>query len=334
MNRLLETRGFALAELLVVLMISMILLSSTLLVFERMVTGSNESDRRQDSVELARRTLDNEARQLRNLAKRLNNAMVIATTQPYDFVFQTSDPARTWVRYCLNNSNGLDKGRLYEQLQSLAVGAGGGPVDGSMTSSCPSSNGWTKTNVVATNITNKIGNRDRPMFFYRCADGTSTAKANATCTATTTVDRLIGVEAHLFVNTTPKKMQEEIKVNSSVFLRNQNQAPVARANASASGPRTVVLNASASTDYENRTLQFFWFLNTMPTNIQCNTASETNIQSGNLWGGNLIGRGISFTYKWPGTTPASGTPQTFGLVACDPGDRFDTLDTNLTVNIP
>ena len=51
--------------------------------------------------------IDRAARQLRNLA----NPTVTATTtidraDDYDFIFQTSDPARTWVRYCLEPGGG------------------------------------------------------------------------------------------------------------------------------------------------------------------------------------------------------------------------------------
>ena len=139
------------------------------------------------------------------------------------------------------------------------------------------------------------------------------------------------------INTTPTVQREEVPVRSSVYLRNQNQSPVAVISSSvvASSPRTVLLNASGSSDYEGRTLQHFWFLNTMPnaTSIRCDQAAESNVPIGPLWGGNFIGRGITYRHQWLGTSPASGTAQTVGLVSCDPGDRFGVA-TPKTVNIP
>jgi prepilin-type N-terminal cleavage/methylation domain-containing protein len=325
-------RGFVLTEVLVVLVVSSILLGATLVTFAGLVTNSKESDTRQDTVEQARLTLDREARQLRNLAKRLNNAAVIDTVGAYDFIFQTSDPSRTWVRYCLNTAPGTDRAQLIEQAQALAPTAGGSPVTAAMRTGCPSSSGWTRTAAVANAVTNRASGQDRALFSYRCVDGTTGCTASAS-----TFDQIVGVEASLFVNTTPARPQEEMKVNSSVFLRNQNQAPVARITTPpvSPAPRTLLFNASGSTDFENRTLQFFWFLNTMPdtAQIRCDQASEVETLPGLMWGGNLIGRGIIYEYTWPGATPPKGANQTIGLVACDPGDRFGYSGA-MTVQIP
>jgi type II secretory pathway pseudopilin PulG len=337
MTRLRSSAGFVLTEMIIVLSVSLILLGATLVTFDNFVRDSQDNDKRQDKVELARSTLDHQSRQLRNLAKRITNTAVIDTVAPYDFIFQTSDPSRTWVRYCLNTSLGTDKGRLYEQTQKLAPSAAGSPVSAAMRSGCPSNSGWSTARVVGDSVTNKIGGRDRPVFAFRCSDNTNTADGNATCNTPAGYDRIVGVENSLFVNTTPKRLAEELKVNSAVYLRNQNQAPVASFTITrmASPARTVLLNASASTDFENRTLQFFWFLGTMPAtaNIRCDQASETNVSSGTLWGGNLVGRGIAYQYTWKQLTPASGTAQNFGVVACDPGDRFSFAGPQ-SVNIP
>jgi prepilin-type N-terminal cleavage/methylation domain-containing protein len=304
--------GFVLPELLVAMSVGLILLSATLLTFERFVHHSNENDKRNDTAELARRSLDIEARQLRNLAKRVNNADVIARMAPYDFVFQTSDPAKTWVRYCLDTSQGTSYGRVFEQVES-------GDVPGTGTA-CPATSGWSRSVVVADNIVNQSGGRTAPMFTYRCVDGTTA------CTSSiATSDRLIGVNAQLLVDTTPAGPPEELQVNSGVYLRNQNQAPSAefRSTPVSGSPRTAQFNASSSSDFEGRTLTFYWFLGNMPTTIRCDQPKEAVTNSVvSMWGGSFIGTGVVLRYTWPGTTPAAGTQQTVGLVACDPGDRY------------
>jgi prepilin-type N-terminal cleavage/methylation domain-containing protein len=304
--------GFVLPELLVAMTVGLILLSATLLTFERFVHHSDENAKRNDTAELARRSLEIEARQLRNLAKRVNNADVIARMDPYDFVFQTSDPAKTWVRYCLDTSRGTSNGRVYEQVES-------GDVPGAGTA-CPATTGWKRSIVVADNIVNQSGGRTAPMFAYRCVDGTTS------CTSSiATSDRLIGVNAQLLVDTTPGKPPEELQVNSGVYLRNQNQAPSAEFTSTpvSGSARTAQFNASSSSDFEGRTLTFYWFLGAMPTTIRCDQPKEAVVNSVvSMWGGSFIGTGVVLRYTWPGPTPAAGTPQTVGLVACDPGDRY------------
>ena len=67
------------------------------------------------------------------------------------------------------------------------------------------------------------------------------------------------------------------------------------------------------------------------TSIRCDQPGDLGATS--LWGGNLIGRGVSLQYTWTGTSPASGSAQTVGLVACDPGFRSSGIVTQ-TVTIP
>jgi hypothetical protein len=314
--------GLVLPELIVVLFVATLLLGSTLFTFERFIVNSKESDRANDSAELARRTLEIEARQLRNLAKRVNNVGVIARVEGDDFIFQTSDPARTWVRYCLDLSKGASNGQVWEQVQA-------GDTAGSATA-CPAPTGWGRSKVVADSIVNKYGGRTVPLFTYRCTDGTT-----ACTSALATSDQIIGVNAMLLVDTTPGKDPAELQVTSGVYLRNQNQAPVATFTTTAvsGSARTIQLNASASTDFEGRTLNFYWFLGTMPNAVDCTKPQET-VSGGSisLWGGTFLGRGVVLRHTWPGTTPAAGTAQTIGLVACDPGDRFGFV--TKTVQIP
>jgi prepilin-type N-terminal cleavage/methylation domain-containing protein len=326
MKRLSDNRGFALPELLIVMTIAIVLLMATLITYENLLRGGRVNEKRNDTAQLARTALDQQAKQLRNLAKRINNVAVIDKVAPYEFIFQTSDPTRTWVRYCLDASTPTN-GKLWVQSQANGTAS----VTAAMRTGCPSTSGWTRTVNVATNVTNRDNGQDRPVFSYRCVDGTSACANNAA-----TYDQILTAGASLFVDTTPNKTPPEINVSSSVYLRNQNQAPkaVMTAKPSAGFPRTILFNASGSSDFEGRTLEYFWFLGTMPSTIRCDQRTPTTSgATKTLWGGNLIGQGITYQYTWPGSTPASGTAQTASLVACDPGDRYGYTGPQ-TVTIP
>jgi prepilin-type N-terminal cleavage/methylation domain-containing protein len=315
--------GYTLPELLVVLVLSLLILVATLAVFDTSYRAAHKSDARFDTVEVARNGLDVQARQLRNLAKRLNNTPVIDSVGGYDVIFQTSDPARTWMRYCLDTANApasSERGRLWSSSLALSPGATAYAVTGGMRGACPGT-GWTKSEIVADWVTNRRGGRDRPVFTYRCTDGTSNCTASAA-----TFDQIVNVAAQTIVDSTPGTEGEELLVASSVYLRNQNQAPVVNFVATPTISRTVLLNGSGSTDYEGRTLSMYWFKGTMPTTITCDQPIVTLNAAGQriLWGGVLIGDGITLSHTFPTTDGGVGALVRIGLVACDPGDRYGT----------
>jgi prepilin-type N-terminal cleavage/methylation domain-containing protein len=322
--RLSEERGMTLVELLTGMAISLIVLGATLTTFDGFNRNQRQNDQRNEASEIARDALDIQARQLRNLAKRVSSP-VIDTLASYDLIFQTSDPSRTWVRYCLDTTTSpasTSRARLWTSELAVASSSTSSPVTTAMRSTCPGT-GWSATRVVADYITNVRPGTDRPMFTYACTVGT-------TCTASTaSYDQVVNISARLFVDTSPGYGPAELGVATGVYLRNQNQAPVASFVATNSTSRTVALNAAGSTDYENRTLDFYWFKTTMPAtaSIDCShpTATGTTWPK-TLWGAaGFIGTGITLTYTFPSTDGASGTTRSIGLVACDPGDRYDTL---------
>ena len=318
-----DEHGHTLPELLVVLVLSMIMLMATFAVFDASYRSAHKSDARFDTVEGARNGLDAQARQLRNLAKRLNNTPVIDTVANYDLIFQTSDPARTWMRYCLDTSApaSADRGRLWSSSLSLPAGATAYAVTAGMRGACPGT-GWTKSEVVADGVTNRSSGRERPVFAYRCTDGTSGCTANAA-----TFDQIVNVAAQTIIDSTPGTETQELLVATGVHLRNQNQAPVVSFVATPTISRTVLLNGSGSSDYEGRTLSMYWFKGTtMPTSITCDQPIVTLNASGQriLWGGVLIGEGITLSHTFPNADGDPGTLQRIGLVACDPGDRYGT----------
>jgi len=337
-----DEQGFTLVELLVAITISLVLLSATLVTFENVFRAQHVNDARIDSAERARVALDVQARQLRNLAKRLNNQPVIDTVSSYDLIFQTSDPTRTWVRYCLNTSTApasIARGRLWSAELSLPVAAAGTPGSAAMKASCPGPTGvggWTKTRVVADFVTNRRSPLERPLFTYTCTSGSS-----ACMSSPTTYDQLVNISAQTIVDTTPGRGAPELRVATGVYLRNQNQAPAA-AFVWTIVPHgtlwTVGLNASGSTDFEGRTLNYYWFKNTLPaaSAIDCANPTVTTSPSGvkTLWGSNgYIGEGITVSYDG-----VSGSTSNVGLIACDPGDRFGTVgiptQSTIAVHIP
>jgi len=317
-----DEQGVSLPELLMGITISLVILAATLAAFNTFYGNARDQDERFDTAETARNALDNEARQLRNLAKRLNNTAVIDTVAAYDLIFQTSDPSRTWVRYCLDTATppaSAERGRLWMAEQSLA-GDAAAPVSATMRGGCPGA-GWTRVAVVADHVTNRLGGQDRPLFAYTCTDRTSACTSSGA-----TYDQILGIAAQTIVDTQPGAGAIELKVASAVHLRNQNQAPNAQFVTTATGGRTVLLNASGSSDYEGRIFSMYWFKGTMPTSIACDQPTVTIGDAGQriLWGGTLIGDGVTLSHAFPAGDGNAGTAKNIGLVACDPGDRYGT----------
>jgi len=314
-----DESGFTLIELLLVMTIAIIILGTTLTTFNQAYQAQHDNDQRNDSAERAREALDVQARQLRNLAKRVNNARVIDTLSADNLIFQTSDPQKTWVRYCLDTSapGSPSNGRIWMgQLAGLNP-AVPPTLSASMKGACPGT-GWTQTRVVAQHVTNRRAGLVRPLFTYTCTDAT------AACTASTaTYDQVVSIAAQTLIDTRPNRGALELRVATAVHLRNQNQAPVALFTATPSGSRTVVLNASGTTDFENRTLSYYWFKKTLPTeaSINCTKPPKT---AGTAWDATFIGSGVTFTHKFPIEDGAAGTNVNVALVACDPGDRYGT----------
>ena len=315
--------GVTLVELLVGMTVSLILLGATLTTFERFNASSHENDARNETAELARRSLDVQARQLRNLAKRVSSP-VIDRLSSYDLIFQTADPNRTWVRYCLDTTTApasLDRGRLWTGELGVANAAIATPVSAAMRAACPGT-GWTRTWVVADYVTNRRASLERPLFTFTCTVGT------ACITTTTAYDQVANISAQALIDTTPGSGAPELRVASGVFLRNQNQPPVARfVSSPTSTSRTIELNAAGSSDYEGRTMNYYWFKGTMPAvaSISCAQPTITGVEPNRtLWGSTgFIGEGVLVSHTFPLTDGL--LTKDIGLVVCDPGDRYDSV---------
>jgi type II secretory pathway pseudopilin PulG len=327
-----DERGFTIVELLAGMTLSLIVLGATLTTFDGFNGAVRKNNDRNDSAELARTALDAQARQLRNLAKRVSSP-VIDTLAASDLIFQTADPNRTWVRYCLDTTKppaSTARARLWTAQLAVSAVTTVSPVTTAMRGACPGS-GWTWTGVVADYVTNVRDGLVRPLFTYSCRTGTACA------TSAASYDEVVAVTAQTYIDTTPGRAPVELRVLSGVHLRNQNQAPVASFAATpSSAARTVVLNAAGSTDYEGRTLDYYWFEQVMPAtaSINCAQATVTGTDpTRTLWGATgYLGRGISMSYTFPLASGVAGVTRNVSLVVCDPGDRYGTA--TVAVQIP
>lgn len=305
--RLRDEAGFTLPELLVAMVVFVIILLATLSVFDQTSKVSAANMKQNDSVEESRVAIDQVMRQLRNLASpTVAVQSTIDTATKYDLIFQTDDPTKTWVRYCLDNST---PAKLYYGFTAA------GSLTASQKSTCPGS-GWPAGNlrVVAQDVTNTLNGQDRPVFTFTC-----TAGSPAGCPASSADNpKIVVSDVNLFVDTTPGAPPAEKQVSSAVYLRNQNQPPAASFTVAPAGtPRTVIFNGSASSDPEGRTLHYFW----------CDGSAATCSATSSFF----IGTGVTFTYTFP--RAASTTQHPIVLTVQDPGGLTATTLPN-TVTVP
>jgi Tfp pilus assembly protein PilW len=173
--------GFTMVELLLVCVISLVIFGATVTAWTSIYRSNRALEGQQDNAESARVALDRASRQLRNLANPTVNAITtIDRATDYDFIFQTSDPSKTWVRYCLQTSGGgasPDNATLWESESKNAITA---PMRGA----CPGTQGpadWIRQTAVVQGVTNQAGGVDRDIFKFECS-----VKAAATCPSGTT----------------------------------------------------------------------------------------------------------------------------------------------------
>ena len=315
-----DERGFTLIELVLVMSLALLILGATLTSFTQFERSSKQNQTLNDSAQVARNAMDMAARQLRNLANQdpTQQTTTIARALPFDLVFQTSDPSRKWVRYCLDTSNAggqgssTARGQLWESETATATS----PTAGMM-GSCPGA-GWVSHVIVSDFVTNQDQSLNRSVFTYSCAP-----TAPTTCPAgTADYSRITNIGAQLYVDPNPGKAPAELRVVSSVFLRNQNEKPAADFGTTAIGTRQLILNASSSSDPEGRTLAYDWFLGNGTVSLTPDEACAPEIkQKAN--GSTLIylGQGVSFKYVVPAGV---SSPMNIQLVVRDPGCLYDT----------
>jgi type II secretory pathway pseudopilin PulG len=245
--------GFTVVELLVVMFLSIIMLSAVLLTFESFVTRTDRNARLNESQAATRQTIDQLARDLRNLASPSpEKPQAIDSAAPYDLIFQTVNPVGGTsanktnvqrVRYCLDAPASGDA-TLWAQTQTWTTLT---PAAMPALTGCPSTAaGWGAGRALVRGVTNRTGSR--PLFLYNAA-----IKTDITAIATQLWSR------------NPKDSEPRVGLlRTQVYLRNQNQAPIASFTPTTTGSGHVLLNGSSSTDTEEDELRYDWYLGSAP----------------------------------------------------------------------
>jgi prepilin-type N-terminal cleavage/methylation domain-containing protein len=290
-DRLAREDGVTLIELMVVVVLSGIVMGASLGTFEQFERTTGVNQLQNEAQEEVRAGLAGLSRELRNLASptdQLPQAVVRAGT--HDIVFQSvSSSATRRVRYCLSTTSR----RLWRQVQFQ-------PFTDPSTTSCPDSS-WGAERAAVGNVTNGTG---RPVFAYNATELTAITEITST----------------LWVDVNPGTSPAETALQTSIFLRNQNRAPVASFSAAVSGTR-VVLNGAGSSDPESKGLQYFWY-DAAETGNKCDALPDEVPQTG------CVGVGIVFNYL----PPLPGNRELW-LVVRDPAGLTDSAD-DVTLCVP
>lgn len=254
----------SLAEVLIVSILMLVVLGATLTTFNTFEQKSRDNQDLNEAQDGARRALDLVARDLRNLASPTPLfPYAVDVKDDDDLIFQSEGKVKpvgslnpqntTRVRFCLDGTRKI----LFRQIQTwTSVSPPAIP-----TSACGDEAGWTTTMPVASDVVNG----SRPLFTYNAAD----------------TDKVTEVTAQIWVDTTPTRAPAEVDLQTSVYLRNQNRAPTASFSAVSMPGGAIFLNASESTDPEEKALTFEWYDADLPPDEQ------------------KVGEGIVFTYPAP-----------------------------------
>ena len=260
--------GFTLVELLTSVSIMAVVLGATLSLFEHFTVTTQRNISQNDAQDRARTALDKIVREMRNHAAAAPDQQLgIDRATETDLIFQTVDRPKPVgsanarnvrrVRYCFDSFDPAN-GRIWVQSQSWTTAATPAIPP---TASCPSS-GWDDQRVVADHIVNSYNGQNRPVFF---PDSTQ-------------VSHVSSIRTSLWIDMDPRKLPAEQQLATSIFLRNQNQAPEGTFTYLVSQNGSVVLNATGSSDPEGERITYNWYQ-----------------------GSELIGQGLTATWPDPGS---------------------------------
>jgi type II secretory pathway pseudopilin PulG len=236
--------GFTLVEVLIVSVLMIVVLGATLTTFNSFQQSVSVNEKQNEAQDATRNAMDLMARDLRNLASpSTEQPLALDLNAAQQVVFQSEGrtmPAGSLnvantnrVRYCLDTSTG----NFYRQLQTWTTAAFPAVPD---TSSCPGT-AWPSTKLVAEHVVNDT----RPIFSYNAVDPRDVTE----------------VTSALYVDVNPNRSPTESTLQTSVYLRNQNRKPDAVFSvALANGGTAIIMNASESTDPEEKPLSFEWFI--------------------------------------------------------------------------
>jgi prepilin-type N-terminal cleavage/methylation domain-containing protein len=296
MIRMREEDGLTLIEMLVAMTLMLIVMFATLTSFDAFGRRQTINNKQTDAVERLRFVSERVAKQMRNLASPTNNSGdTIERAEGDDIIFQTYEPQKRRVRYCL--PNGSTDERLYFMTQN--PNADGSTKALPTTNSCApnTGGGWDRVQVVGENVVNNRSGA--PVFTYNWDQAAASSNAYGKITAI----RLLMITD---VNSSSAR-PNAVRVASGIDLRNQNQAPTAafRVTGGGAGNHTFILNGSGSSDPEGRSLTYFWY--------RGRTAGFTPTAA------DLIGDSKIFNYTVPNGDIGSGIWY-FKLEVRDPGN--------------
>ena len=247
-----------LIELLLAAALMTVVLGATLVSLTTFERTSRINELQNDNQEDIRAAVDQLSRELRNHAVATQAApQGIVKLTDYDLVFQTvgatkpagsaNDPNLQRVRYCLDTSN-LRNEKIWVQDQTWTTAS---PPAVPSTTQCPDP-AWGSQRFVADKITSRFD-----------SSAPSTPRNRAIFTPNSAIlTKITRIDITLFLDTTPGggpvNAPDETRIDSGIFLRNQNEVPVASFTYTVTGSRHIVLNASASSDPENQSLTYTW----------------------------------------------------------------------------
>ena len=314
-RRLQHEDGFSLPEVLIAMTIMLVVMTATLASLDTFRGRQKADERRSESQESLRRGIDHLERQLRNLATPQSTVKSIYRAQANDVIFQTADPQKRWVRYCTDPADPLVSSGGASLWYSVSNVVSTVPPTAT---SCGPGTGWSTTESVGTSVVNARDGLARPVFSYNWPKNASGV------TITTDTSAITRIRTNVWVDVNPGASPPEQGLSSGVRLRNQNQAPVPRftstaGGASATGYR-VVLNASSTTDFEGRRLNYYWYYGTSPAIPASGCKPATQDAQGYLGFGIVIEALIPLT---------ASSPQDVTLCVMDPGD----LEARLTKQV-
>ncbi len=274
MSRVRDEEGFTLVEVLVAATIMLIVLMATMSVLEASTRQQRLLEQHNEAQQNARTSLDDMARELRNLASPNGDPTVTGFTLPgsvkrnlpQDLIFQSVGETKTAgslnqtnvmnVRYCLRASDGS----LWRQTQTWTTAAQQ-PVPAD--TSCPGA-GWNPGDtVVASSVANVTADATRPIFRYAGDAGAITA------TDEDSRKDIARVRADLFIDPTPGTAPREAHLATALFLRNQNREPIARFEVLALPGGVIDLNGSSSEDPEGQLLTYQFYVDPPSTLPDC-----------------------------------------------------------------
>lgn len=291
--------GFSLIELLVTMLIAAVILGATVAAFTTFQKDNVYAQKRNETQDAARTTINRLSRQLRNvIAPSAEYSGALEEAEEYSIRFETVDTSSSLtfgannasramrVRYCLDDSNPSNE-ILREYIQEWKEADPGAPSGTSCNGTLTS--GWTSTRRVVEHVTNEISNQKRSVFTYSSSE----------------LPQIITVTTDLYLDLNPGRRPGESRLTSAVALRNANRRPIAKFTVtSEAGFNKYRLNASESYDPDGLTLTYKWW-------EKEGTKSEEELSAtSQIFQTELKSKNTIYTFKLQVTNPG-GLSETF-----------------------